>query len=163
MVMIIFPFQKKTSKYKEFMKKTAIEVYALIICLGAMACLAVNTGLVIYNVVSLVKPDLAISNYQYTNHQSNDNYWQHQFDRLNSMQISDFTLKSKEGKKRIQRPIESELTKQRINSYQNVINAEKRSATRDLIFESIIILVSVILVFTHWHFVLHRKQGIKQK
>jgi len=141
------------------MKKTAIEVYALLICFGAMACLSINIGLVIYNVVSLVKPNLTISDYQYRNHQDNDNYWQHQSGHSDIIQINDFMLNPKKNSKSIQRPIESELTKQRLDSYQNVLDAEKRNAIKDLIFEFIAILISSVLFFIHWRFVLHRKQS----
>jgi len=143
------------------MKKTVIEIYALIVCLGAIACLAINAGLVIYNIVSLVKPDLTISDYQYINHQSNDSYWQHQSGYSNIPQLNDFPFKPQKNSKPTQRPTESELTKQRLDSYQHVISAEKRSAVRDLILEFIIILVCAILFFMHWRFVLHRKQGAK--
>ncbi len=143
------------------MKKTAIEIYALIICLGAMICLAVNMGLMIYNVVSLVKPDLTISDHQYTTHQNNNNYWQDQSGRSNISRMNIFAPNPQKDSNPIQRPTESELTKQRLDSYQNVIAIEKRSATRDLIFEFIVILISTILFFTHWRFVLHRKQGVK--
>jgi hypothetical protein len=140
------------------MKKTAIEIYALLVCFSAIACLSINTGLMIYNVVSLVKPSLTINDYQYRNHQNNDNYWQHQSGRSDIIQITDFTLNPKKNKSVTKRPIKNELTKQRLSSYQSVIEAEKRSAIKDLIFELIVILVSLILFFTHWRFVLNKKQ-----
>ncbi|SMN12379.1 hypothetical protein SPBRAN_603 [uncultured Candidatus Thioglobus sp.] len=139
------------------MKKTATEIYALLVCFVAMVCLSINTGLVIYDVISLVKPSLTISDYQYINHQNNDNYWQHQSGRSDTIHINDFTLRPKKNKEIIERPVENKLTQQRLNSYQSVIEAEKRNAIKDLIFELIIILVSSVLFFIHWRFVLNKK------
>lgn len=155
---ICFQYRNNRCKKGKPVKKTAIEVYALLVCLGAMTCLSVNIGLVLHDTVSLVKPSLTISTYQYNNHQNNDNYWQHQVGQSNIIQLNDLTLNPKKDKKFVKRPTKNELTQQRLDSYQSVIEAEKRSAIRDLIFEFIVILVSSILFFTHWRFVLHEKK-----
>ncbi len=139
------------------MKRTVIEIYALLVCFGAMACLSINTGLVIYDVVSLVKPSLIINDYQYKNHQNNNNYWQHQLSRSNTIKINDSTLNPKKNEQNIKRPLESKLTQQRLNSYQSVIEAEKRNVIKGLISELIVILVSLVLFFIHWRFVLNKK------
>lgn len=139
------------------MKKTAIEVYALLVCFGAVVCLSINIGLMIYNIVSLVNPSLTISDYQYKNHQNNNNYWQHQSGRSDVIQINDVALNPIKDKKTLKRPTESKLTQQRLDSYQGVIDAAKRNAIKDLILEFITTLVSSILFFIHWQFILHKK------
>lgn len=137
------------------MKKTIIEIYALLVCLGAMAALSISMGLFIYNTISLVKPGLTVSNYQYENHQSNNNYWRYQTDT----QAGGFPLNLKNNNKPINRPAENKLTQQRLDSYQSVIDAEVRNALKDLISEFIIILMSSILFFVHWRFVLHKNNN----
>lgn len=139
------------------MKKTAIEIYALLICFSAMICLSINVGLIIYNGVSLLNPSLIISDYKYQKHQNNDSFWDNK-SGVNSMQIPNVFSPQQNDKLTPKRPITSELTRQRLASYKGVLNAEKRSAIRDLIFELIIVFVSSILFFIHWRFVLYKKQ-----
>lgn len=143
------------------MKKTAIEIYALLICFSAMVCLSINAGLVIYNIVSLANPELTLSDYQYQDHQTNDSYWRYRSGRSGVMQINDWTPHPKETNNPAkQRPTEDKLTQQRLASYQNALDAEARSATSKLIFEFIVIFISSILFFIHWRFVLHKNQGV---
>ncbi len=140
------------------MKKTATEIYALLICLAAMACLSINTGFIIYDIVSLFKPDLTISNYQYRNHQNNNNYWRYLSDKSEVTQVGDFSSKPRQANTPTKRPTEDILTKQRLASYQSALEAEERAAVHDLVFEFIIALLSLVLFFVHWRFVLHKKQ-----
>lgn len=132
------------------MKKTILEIYALLICFGAVICLSVNVGMAIYSVIGIKYPEITMGSFQYQIHQNNDNYWQEQSGRfVDELQINDTHSNKKIPR---QRPIEAILTQQRLDSYQTQRTVEKRNRLQDIIREIIISIISVLLLIVHWRF-----------
>jgi hypothetical protein len=58
------------------MRRT-VEVYALAVCFFTMACLALATGNMLWNLVKLAMPAVTISEHEYKVHKSDDAFAQH--------------------------------------------------------------------------------------
>ena len=57
------------------MKKTALEIYALSVCLVAVVCLVIATGIALYCMIQLAVPQFTMTGYTYNQYQTNDAYW----------------------------------------------------------------------------------------
>jgi hypothetical protein len=81
-----------------------------------------------------------MNSYDYGKHQTNDRYWESK--RTCS--------KDKDEDKEIM-PSDTELTKQRVESFQAETQREKRDAFQTLIKSLIFIVVSTTTLLIHWH------------
>jgi hypothetical protein len=129
------------------MKKSVLEIYALLVCFVCVVCFAIYSGSVIYDVIKFINPEFTISTLDYNRHLNNDVFWR------NGNHINYIT------KKEIIRPPEQELTKQRIESYQTTLYAECRNALQDLTKNTIIIVISIIFFFVHWRIARHAREA----
>jgi len=159
------------------MKKTAIEVYGLLTCFVAMMFLSANLGIVIYEVVLLSNNDLILDNHNYKVHSNNDLFWENKLlknsrilstprlnnflePELNSLEIKkvqkclDNKLKTAEI-----RPPEKTLTKNRLASLNMAVKNARRESFKSMIPNFIMVLISSLLFFIHWRFVLSRKKS----
>lgn len=114
------------------MKKTILEIYALAICFTALIFLLVHASEGLYNLIGLAKPDLTVSSYTYSSHQSNDRY------------------RESCCKKDKVRKNEKTITRLRLESYDIVLRSEARIRLQKLIHNLIYVLFSSIVLFLHW-------------
>ena len=113
------------------MKKALLEIYALAICFVTIICFAVALGIGVYDILEMSKPELTLISHQYEKHQTNEAFtrcWP----------------KDKEI------PTDSEITKQREESYKVVLEAEQRDAVQSFIRVLIVILIDMAIFFVHW-------------
>jgi len=121
------------------MKKTIVEIYALAVCFVAVMSIAINLGLVIESSIGMLFPNITMNAYVYKIHSNNDKYW-------------------KEKKDKKIRPSEKELTKNRLESFKLELEVERRTSLKDFISEWINIVISFLLGFIHWQFILRKKK-----
>lgn len=81
-----------------------------------------------------------MSSNKYDDHQSNDAYWKGFNCRYSCS----------EEEKKVVRPSEAELTKQRFESYQQEQNSERRDGLQTLVKTLIIILIDSLVFLIHW-------------
>ena len=143
------------------MKKTIVEIYALLICLVAVITLSINLGLSIYSTIGIVNPSITLDSYQYKIHQNNDSFWQeqrHKFEPYISSPVNvEGTKPNKIEQRERVRPSEKILTEKRLASYQLELDSEARNNLQNLISQFIIIVISSLLLLIHWLFILRRK------
>ncbi len=120
------------------MKKSILEVYALAVCFATIVCFVVALGVAIYDIIQISSPEFTLSSYEYNRHQSNDVFWER------------YKYGYDNRDKEMQRPPEEMLTKQRLESYHQVIKAERRDAFQSLTLSSIILVIDVIVFLVHW-------------
>jgi len=120
------------------MKKSILEIYALAVCFAAIVCSAIALGVAIYNVIEINNPKFTISAQEYNRHQSNDSFWK---GCSNVYGV---------GKKEEKRPPEEELTKLRLESYQQALKSERRNAFQSLTKTIIIIIIDIVFFVVHW-------------
>lgn len=125
-------------------KESILEIYALSVCFVALVVFTISSCIGIYNIISLIKPEFTISSYEYSYHLNNDSYWKNNQNNYNC--DSNKMEKSKE----IQRPSEEILTKQRQESYSNIIKVEKRKASQSLVQILIIFIACTFAFVLHW-------------
>jgi len=142
------------------MKKTIVEIYALIICLVAVITLSINLGLSIYSGIGILNPSITLNSYQYKIHQNNDSFWEEQRYKIHEpikvSPVENFVSKKSAPKQRV-KPSEKLLTEKRLASYQLELDAEQRDNLQNLIAQFIIIVISSLLLLVHWLFILRRK------
>jgi len=139
------------------MKKTILEVYALAVCFFTVACFAVALGFFIYDVIGIANPEFTLPHWEYTRHQTNDEFWG----------PSEFTpprfIPGMEpaGQERV-RPDAAELTTQRLASYARVVANERRENTQTVVKSAIVIFIDMLVFFIHWIIVRREVPGNTQ-
>jgi hypothetical protein len=137
-------------------------IYALAVCFASILCIAISTGIGLYDIVQISFPELTMDSYLYQNLQSNERFRRSQqlYDprvgypimmnergmgiaRANS--LLDSTVK------------ESSLTEKEINARREAqlataIGNVRHDAQKSLVQILVILLVSVPLFFVHWRF-----------
>jgi len=58
------------------MKKTFLEIYALLICFGTIVCFAISLGIGMYSTIGILDPEITLDSWEYNKHQTNDTYWE---------------------------------------------------------------------------------------
>lgn len=120
------------------MKKSILEIYALAVCFATVVCFVVAAGIAIYNAIEIITPEFTLSAHEYNRHQSNDAFWKNCDNSYDN------------DKKENKRPPEEELTKRRLESYQQVIKSERRAAFQSLTKTAIVIILDIIFFVAHW-------------
>lgn len=136
------------------MKKTLLEIYALLVCFVSISCFSITAGVGLYSIVAFASPELTLHNWEYERHQSNDQFWEQQGPFAMPVETEEaMTGKSKLPK----RPSEAELTKARTKSYANALRSERRSALQTILQTSIIALIAMLLFLIHWRIARHAR------
>ena len=130
------------------MRKT-VEIYALTVCFFTMACLAIATGNLLWNGVKLAAPALTVNAHEYQRHQTDDNFSQ-------SLESRNRARIEKGG---YQLPSGADLTAQREQSRQAMLETERRGAMRGLLYMLVIILVDVVVYWFHWRIVRREREA----
>jgi hypothetical protein len=125
------------------MKKTLLEMYALLICLGTIACFAISFGIGVYSTIGILDPEITLSSWEYNPHQTNDDYWE-------DKQNSNYSPLEEKKENAIVRPSEDELTEQRLESYALALKTETRENKQSILQISIILFICTALFFVHW-------------
>lgn len=127
--------------FGSIVKKTILEIYALAVCFITVVCFVIALGIAAYGIVGVANPDFTISSWVYTQHQTNDAFW----NGAGGPRVRDgVDDKSRE------RPNEAELTKQREASYVRALASERRDSLQSVVKSSIVILIDTIVFFVHW-------------
>ena len=124
------------------MKKTILEIYALSVCFVAIVCLVIATGVAAYCVVQIAAPEFTMSGPTYNQYQSNDAYW---------ASCAPGIRYCASGDKKMERPPEPELTKQRETGFVNAVTSERRDGAQGLVKSVIFILVAAVVFVAHWY------------
>ena len=127
-------------------------IYALLVCFVSMVCIAITTGVALYDVVKIINPELTLSPYQYQHLQSNET-----FRRLRYAPRPFITneglveQRAAAAASRTQEKLsEDEITRLREKELETLIGNERRAATASLVRMLIILLVSCPLFYIHW-------------
>lgn len=127
------------------MKRTLIEIYALVVCFFSVACLVIVMGISLWDVVQIFSPKFTIDSRTYQTHLNNESYKRrHCFDckaKLDQEKTLD----------------EQELTLARDKSWKENLEIEKRSAAQSLVRNIIIIFLDILLFSIHWYLI--KKSG----
>ncbi len=131
------------------MKKSLLEIYALAVCFATIVCFVISLGIGIYDLVEITNPEFTLSSYEFKRHQTNDAFWK-----------SCSSSWRKHDKERT-RPPEDELTKQRENSFQRALKAEKRDAFQSLTQIVIILIVNALVFLIHWRLARRARETVE--
>lgn len=129
--------------------KNATLNYALVVCFFTMACLAVTTGLALWNALNIVAPSLALSKTDYLAHQSDEAYIEYLEDK--------YRYKINKGEYSL--PKIENITRIRERSYEGLISFAKHESLNSLLFQLIVIFVDVGVYWFHWRIVKKREQN----
>jgi hypothetical protein len=116
------------------MKKTIMEVYALLVCLFAVIVITISSSTLIYSAVGVIKPELTMKAHMYEKHLNNDNF------------------KSKKGisKEDAEKLSDEEITAKREAAFAQEIRIEKRDKSQSILNSAIFLFVSSIILLIHW-------------
>ena len=133
------------------MKKTLLEIYALLVCFVSVVCFSIWLGIGMYSSIGILSPETTIDSWTYQRHQSNE-----KFRAVSLMAVNSFGIKGNIEKPE-QLP-ENTLTMNRLDSYAQALKAEVRSNTQSILRSVIVIVISMLLFLVHWRFLKPRKE-----
>ena len=133
------------------MKKTVIEIYALLVCFVSVVCFSIWFGIGMYSLIGVLSPETTIDSWTYQRHQSNEN-----FVTVSPMAINPFGNQG--GMQKPEVLPENTLTKNRLYSYAQVFKAEVRTNTQSILRSVIVIVISMLLFWIHWRLLKPRKE-----
>ncbi len=128
------------------MKKSMLEMYALAVCFVTLLCFVIALGIGIYNLIRVVNPEFTLNAYEYERHQSNEAFQGSPGMELRLELRGLAPARSAEAPE----PSDEELTRQREQSYQNVMRAELRRGTQSLTMVGIVIFIDLLVFAVHW-------------
>ncbi len=123
-----------------------LEMYALAVCFVTLLCFVIALGIGIYNLIRVVNPEFTLNAYEYERHQSNEAFRGSPGIELRGLARGLAPARSAE----IPEPSDEELTRQREQSYQNVLRAEQRRGTQSLTMVGIVIFIDLLVFAVHW-------------
>jgi len=115
------------------MKKNLLEIYALAVCFVTIVCAVCATGIGLYDLLEISKPEFTMSAYTYQRHQTNDAFIQDECKEI--------------GKKKLS---EEKKTQLRLASYERALKTEQRDAIQSLVKVLIILSLDGLLFWLHW-------------
>ncbi len=114
------------------MKKNIQEIYGFAVCFVTIVCAVFATGVGLYDLLEIAKPEFTLSAHKYQKFQTNDSFWGDKF-------------KNGEGKL-----TDEELTKKRLAAYDIALNNEQRNAAQSLVKVIIILVIDAGVFLLHW-------------
>ncbi len=103
-----------------------------------IVCFVISLGAALYSIVGIASPEFTMNSYTYSRYQSNDDYWLSRVEKY------------LDKRKRINRPSEDELTKQRQEGYRLAAISERRDSFQTLAKAIIILIINLVVFFIHW-------------
>ena len=117
------------------MRRSAIQIYALVVCFATLMCLVVSLGLGLYDVVRIAAPAFTLSGWQpYESNAEFVLFWPDKKDLP-----------------------DEELTRVRQAAYQDALAGERHAAEQSAVFIAIILLIDIAVYVAHWR--LARRQN----
>ena len=135
-------------------------IYALAVCFASILCVAISTGIGLYDIEQITFPKLTMDSYLYQNLQSNDAYRQSHLYSMRNIG-SGFIVKgrgisraaSMSNPPNDEEPIsDEEVSERRQQQLTIAIDNVRHDAIRSLLQILIILLVSIPLFIIHWRF-----------
>jgi hypothetical protein len=126
-------------------RRSLIESYALLVCLGMLVCFLVALYFLGYGTIAREAPEYTIYDYTYRSHQTNERYWDY----------------ASIGEQR-PRPSEEALTAERERSWRAALQLEQRDGTRTVWLCGLGLVVSSVVFCIHWRIarrVRHAERG----
>lgn len=121
------------------MKRSLLEIYALLVCLIAALTISLTSFFLIWNVIKLNAPSFTLSDHHFKCHENN-----HEYRKC-------FSCSLDKDEKNYQLPTsESELSVLREKSYETVMKVEHRDARQGLVWNSIVFILSWVCFAIHW-------------
>ena len=129
------------------MKKSLLELYALVVCLGTLTWFVVGLGIGIYDLIVIVNPEFTLNEYEFKRHQTNQRYYE--------------ASRIRGSREERPRPHDDQLTAMRQDSYAVALRSEQRSHTQSLTQISISMVIAAGVFLLHWRLALRaRSQSV---
>jgi len=123
------------------MKKSILEIYALLVCFVTMCCFVICLGIGLYDVIEMTNPEFTIEAAAYERFQD-DELYKEEFDQLRK----DFP----DGAEKPPRMSDDEVSQKRKKNYEIKLRTEKRKAVQSLVQIIIILCINTVVFIFHW-------------
>jgi len=115
------------------MKKNLLEIYALAVCFVTVVCAVFVTGIGLYDLLEISKPEFTLASHQYQRYQSNEAFYSSECEDGNKKKLT-----------------EEEITKKRLAAYDTALKSEQRDAVQSLVKAFIVLVLDVLVFLFHW-------------
>ncbi|MCK9555158.1 hypothetical protein M0R36_05025 [bacterium] len=123
------------------MKKTVLEIYALLVCLISILFIIVNLHEVLFGAVKLINPEMAVSEYEQKQYMSNKGYTE----KWNEKKLKSYT--------------EEQITDMRKGDYNSLLGVKRNTEKTKLVRSALYLIIAS--AFFAWHWRLAGKERIK--
>ncbi len=137
-------------------------IYALAVCFAAILCIAISTGIGLYDIVQISFPKLTMESYLYQHLQSNERFRRSQllYDprasypiMMNERGMGIARANSIAGSTMKETPLtDEEVSARREEQLATAIDNVRHNAQKSLVQILVILLVSGPLFYIHWRF-----------
>ncbi len=131
------------------MKKTWLEIYALLVCFVCVTCVVIVTGLSLWNIIEMSAPEFAMDSATWTRLSSDEQYkssWEFKSRYCDENSTEETSPKNKCKPA----PQDANVTEQRLTEFALKKAETTRSGFRDFVQHLIVLLVSGVALFFHW-------------
>ncbi|MBQ0720560.1 MAG: hypothetical protein KBT88_05550 [Gammaproteobacteria bacterium] len=149
------------------MKNSAFKFYVLLVCFTALMCGTVTLGLGLYNLVSVINPDLTINNAVYKSHKNTASF--RQFTQMSEGRYPQaLFVGSPAGMPmpfvgphglpsagagdpvKIKKLSNEQVEALRLKSLNSALDDHQRAALQNLIRQGIVFCIALVLFSVHW-------------
>lgn len=120
------------------MRRSWFELYTLVICLGSLIGLVATLCGLLYAVLAWSDPELTVGSYSYAEHQTNERFLERNHRR------------SGQAKDDAPKPSDEEVTRNRVASYESLLEGNRRFGKLFTIMNGFGVLLSGTLFAIHW-------------
>lgn len=114
------------------MKRTVLEIYALLVCLISVLFIIVNLHEVLFGAVKLVNPAMAVSEYEQKQYLSNKTYTE----KWNEKKLKGYT--------------EEQITKIREDDYNSLLKVKRNTEKTRLVRAALYLIIASAFFAGHW-------------
>ncbi|MDD5645208.1 MAG: hypothetical protein PHO00_07180 [bacterium] len=123
------------------MKKTVLEIYALLICLISVLFIMVNLHEVLFGAVKVANPSMSVSEYEKKQYMDNKSYTE------------------KWNEKKLKNHTEEQLTEMREEGYNNLLSVKRKTEQTKIVRAALYLAIAA--AFFAWHWNLAKKERAK--
>ncbi len=131
------------------MKRSVLEIYALVVCFFTVVCFVVYLGMAVWSVVSLSAPEFTMNGLWWQQYQSDESYKEHLVGIYGRGTDKDNYVA----------PTGQALTDARAKAFGEQLATERHSAATELIHNIIILLINILVFVPHWRLASRARQS----
>lgn len=132
------------------MKKSILEIYALLVCFVTVCCFVICLGIGLYDIIEVTNPEFTMNATVFERFQDDETYK----DNLEQLKKN-----LPDGGESMPKHSDEEITQKRKKGYEIELRSEKRKAVQSLVQIIIILCINTVIFILHWRIAKHAREA----